>query len=396
LRPETASHSEPDLAFDPSSPEFRQDPHRYYRQLRDAAPVYRNPAGGWLLSRHADCRAAIEDPRLRNVEDVRCYPDGTTTKSGAGGTDYARIRGAVARALSPAIIRTLRPRVQQLVDELLENASRRAEVDLVDALCQPMAAIVFCDLFGVPNVDRQLFRGWVDDAVRGIDVLLMDSPEVAERRARALDEFGEYFRRLIALRRREPADDLLSRLVAIEQDGDSLTEDELVSSCTILLIAGHESTANLVSGSAHALLTNQSELERARAMPELDAPAIDELMRHTSVAQLIVRAANEDLELGGQQVREGEYVVILLAAANRDPEVFAEPDLLDLTRDPNPHLSLGHGPHYCLGAALARMEATVALTTLLRRAPELALAGPPEYKPNVSMRGLARLPVRLR
>lgn len=383
-------------AFDPTTPEFRRDPYRYYRRLRESAPVFRNPAGGWLLSRYRDCADALQDSRLRNVEDIRCYPDDGDQSTGSGGPvggDFARVRGAVARALSPAVVRRYRPRVQEIVDELVTGTLAAGDVDLVESLCHPLGAIVFCELFGVPSADRALFRGWVDDVVRGVDVLMAVEPDVARRRDAAMAEFTAYFRSLVRQRRHAPTGDLLGDLVAIADGDGGLTEDELVSSCVILLITGHESTVNFVGNSVHALLTHPGELARFRSQPDIGQTAVDELMRYCSPANLVVRSAPVDIELAGHRIGAGEFVVPLLAAANRDPEVFANPETLDLTRAPNPHLAFGHGLHHCLGAALARMEGLVALTTLLARAPHLAAAGEPEFKPTIGLRGLAALPV---
>jgi cytochrome P450 len=381
------------VAFDPTDPEFRRDPYRFYRALRENAPVFRNPTGGWLLTRYRDCAWALEDPRLRNVEDIRCYPDGA--QAGGVGNDFGRIRGAVARALSPAVVRQYRPRVQEIVDELVGAALAAGEVELVEALCHPLGAIVFCELFGVPTSDRSVFRGWVEAVVQGVDMLVGVPAEVAERRDRAMAEFSEYFRGLIAARREAPAADLLSDLIAIADGEGELTEEELVSSCVILLITGHESTVNFVSNAVHALLSHPVELRRFRAEPELGPVAVDELMRFCSPANLVVRSARTAVELDGHRIEPGEYVVPFLAAANRDPAVFDDPEKLDLTRKPNPHLAFGHGLHYCLGAALAKMEGLVALRTLTDRAPDLAWGGEPEFKPTIGLRGLSRLPVRL-
>lgn len=392
------------LVFDPTTPEFRRDPYRFYRRLRESAPVFRNPAGGWLLSRHADCASALQDTRLRNVEDIRCYPDANQSPDESGnaptGSDFAQIRGAVARALSPAVVRGYRPRVQRIVDELVGAAlaagASDSPVNLVETFCHPLGAIVFCELFGVPVSERDVFRGWVDAVVQGVDMLMAVAPDVAERRDRAMAEFSEYFRGLIGRRRTAPEADLLSDLIAIADGDGGLTEEQLVSSCVILLITGHESTVNFVANAVYALLSHPDELARFRDDPDIDQVAIDELMRYCSPANLVVRAASTDIEIDGNRIAAGEFVVPLLAAGNRDPEVFADPERLDLSRYPNPHLAFGHGLHYCLGATLARMEGLVALRTLTRRAPGLELAGEPEFKPTIGLRGLSELPVLAR
>lgn len=387
------------LLFDPRSDEFRRDPAACYRRLRETAPVYRNPLGGWLLSRHGDCSRALEDTRLRNVENIRCYPDsaaGSQSEAAPSPDDFSRIRKSVTRVLAPAAVRGFEPRIQQIVSELLDSALKAGEVDLVEAFCAPLAAIVFCELFGVPAADRAVFGEWVEAVVQGADMLLIDSPEVARRHGQALADFSAYFRKLIADRRRRPGDNLLDALIAIQRDSDSMTEQELVSSCVILLITGHESTVNFVANATHALLGHPGELMRFRDDPAVRGAAIEELMRYASPATLVVRAAQEDLEVDGHRIAGGELVVLLLGAANRDPAIFADPDRLILTRKPNPHLAFGHGLHFCLGAALARLEGWIALEALLRRAPAIELLGEPEPKPTIALRGLAQLPVRLR
>jgi cytochrome P450 len=387
--------------LDPHSPEFRRDPYSAYRRLRETASVHRNPTGGWLVSRYRDIEAALEDPRLRNVKNIRCYPDASDD---AGPmdlpiADFVRIRESVARTFSPRMMRRFQPRIQQIVDGLLDHALAAGEVDLHEAFCRPLALNVFGELFGVPAADRTLFSGWVEGMVQGVDVdmQMVVSPELAERRDRAQAEFSTYFRGLIAERRRDPADDLVSALVAIEQDdGTVLTEEELVLSCTMLLIAGHETTVHLVAAATHTLLEHPDQLQRLRDDPGIARTAVEELLRYITPAQLLPRVAHTDLDIGSQRIPAGELIVLLLVAANRDPEIFADPDRLDLTRHPNPHLAFSHGTHFCLGSTLAKLECEIALTGLLRRAPALALAGEAVFKPTIAMRCVDELPVRLR
>lgn len=397
---QAAEESGDTLVIDPFSPEFQRDPHSFYRKLRSTAPVFRAPNGSWLLSRYDLCASALEDTRLKNVENIRCYPDAETPSKSpvdAAQADYVRIRKSVARSLSPSSVRKFQPKLQELVNELLDAAVSAGDVDLVDAFCHPLAATVFCQLFGIPAEDRAMFREWVDGVVQGVDTVVVSSPEVTERRERAIARFADYFKELIADRRIRPQNDLLSALVAIQQDdGSMLTEKELISSCIILLIAGHESTVHFVSNATLALLSHPGELQRFRDDPGISSTAIEELMRYTSPANIVVREARTDFEIGGKELREGDSVILLLGAANRDPEVFADPERLDLTRDPNPHLAFGNGPHFCLGATLARLEGLLALSALARKAPALVLRGEPRYKPTLGLRGLASLPVSLR
>lgn len=398
-----------DLLFDVGAPEFRRDPYPAYRRLRERAPVFREPGGALLLTRRRECVALLSDPRWRYVEDVRCLP---AQDAAGGGRDAAGtpgqapdghgamasrpVRGPLSKVFTPRVVRGAQERIQQVAERLLDEALERGEVDLVEAYTYPLAATVFCELLGVPPSDRALFRPWVEATVRGIDAVLAITPEEATAKDRAGEAFDAYFRDLIARRRRRPGEDLISGLLQVEVDGRTLATDELVALCTLVLIAGHASTANFIASGTLALLRNPGELARLRDDPEVMPSAVEELLRYDPPGQFVVRRATCDHEFAGQRMQEGQYAVVFLAAANRDPEVFADPDRLDLTRSPNPHIAFSHGAHYCLGATLAREEARRALATLLRRAPGLALAGEPVYKPSLQVRGLQSLPVALR
>lgn len=386
------------LLFDPRTPEFRRDPHVYYRQLREKSPVYRNPLGGWLVTRYADCTKLLEDSRLRGIDAIRCFPD----EAIAGrqdipvNSDFVRFRKTVARALAPAVLERFRPRIQQIVDEALDTAIETGDVNLVDAFAYPLAATVFCELLGVPVSDRVKFRGWVDTISEIIDVFVVASAEMAEQHRQAQSEFTDYFRGAIAERRHEPRDDLLNALLAIEQDGAALTEDDVLTTCVTLLTAGHQTTVQFLTGAVYALLSHPRELRRFRDDPGISSTAIEELMRYASPVTLTVRSAATAIDVSGQRIPAGEYVVPVLAAANRDPEIFADPERLDLTRARNPHLAFGHGARACLGASLARLEGQIALSTLIRRAPEIALRGEPAYMSTIGLRAFSSLPVSLR
>jgi unspecific monooxygenase len=297
--------------------------------------------------------------------------------------------------------------VDALVDELLDGVS--GEVDLIAALAYPLPVIVISEMLGVPAKDRDLFKGWSDSLARGLDPdFLLPEAEIADRET-ARAEFAEYFRGLAAERRRRPQDDLLSALVSVSDGGDVLSEEELLATCVLLLVAGHETTVNLIGNGALALLRDPAQLELFRARPENVQAAVEELLRYDPPVQLTLRAALEDVDLRGTPIERGKLVLLLTGAANRDPEVFDDPDRLDLARytegrDTPRHLSFGHGIHFCLGAPLARLEGQVALKKLFER--DVALAGAAAdaptaggglvYRDNLVLRGLRDLPVTIR
>jgi cytochrome P450 len=253
---------------------------------------------------------------------------------------------------------------------------------------------VISEMLGVPPEDHERFKGWSRDLARGLDPDFILPQEVLDQRKAAIDAFSAYFLELIAERRRAPQDDLLSALVAAEDEGDRLTERELLSTCTLLLVAGHETTVNLIANGTLALLRHPDQLRRLRDDPSVARSAVEEVLRYDAPVQMTGRVALEDIELDGATLTKGAFALLLLASANRDPAAFAEPDRLDLGRTDNHHLAFGFGTHFCLGAPLARLEGEIALTSLVRRCPDLALAtDQPRYKENLILRGLEALPV---
>jgi cytochrome P450 len=291
------------------------------------------------------------------------------------------------------MVDTLRPRVTQIADELVEAAVSRGEMDAVADFAYPLPVRIICEMLGVPAEDQQRFSDWSGVLARGLDPDRALSE--AQRRAQgdAAMAFAEYFFALLAERRRSPGPELLSQLVLAEEAGDQLSENELLSTAILLLVAGHETTVNLLSGGLLALLEQPDQLALLRSDPTVVAPAIDELLRFVSPVQRTGRWILGDIEVGGQLVERGSFVTTLIASANRDPDVFEHADRLDLARPDNRHLGFGFGLHHCLGAPLARLEAAVALPALLRRTRRIELAGPAVYRENVVLRGLAALPV---
>jgi cytochrome P450 len=407
--------------YDPADPRAASDPWPLYEQLRREAPVHRSPRGFWVLARHDHCLAVLRDRRASadagNIDPARA-PEGFAAGRGRPGAaaevavaraerdnrpflfrdppDHTRLRGLVSQAFTPRTVEDLRPRTEAVVAELLDTALERGEVDVVADLAYPLPVRIIGDMLGVPAADQDRFHGWSAALARGLDPDFLLTEEVHRARLDAVAAFADYFFALLAERRAHPRDDLLSRLATVEDRGDVLTEGELLSTAILLLVAGHETTVNLIGGGVLALLEHPAELQRLRADPGLARPAVEELLRYVSPVQLTGRSLTGDLEVGGAVLRRGEFVLVLIGSANRDPAAFDRPERLDLTRPDNRHLGFGFGLHHCLGAPLARLEAQVAIPELLRRARTIELAtGHVRYRENVVLRGLAELPVRL-
>ncbi|WP_371782178.1 cytochrome P450 [Streptosporangium subroseum] len=384
------------LGFDPFAPDFLRAPYRRYRELREQGPLFRTPAGMWLATGYAPCAALLRDPRFGHGEGPPGRNRGARSFLTMDPPDHTRLRALVSRAFTARMIERLRPRISAIAEELVGGMS--GEVDLISALAYPLPVRVISEMLGVPPEDQARFQGWSESLARGLDPdFLLPEKMLAERDA-ARDEFHAYFGELLVRRRAEPGGDLLSALVT----ADELTTEELLSTCVLLLVAGHETTVNLIGNGALALLRHGAlhrfgEGGEGHERHERNtAKAVEELLRYDPPVQLTLRFALEDVELCGTPIREGEAVMALLGAANRDPEVFSDPDMLDLDRGPVRHLAFGLGAHFCLGAPLARLEGSVALSALATAAPGLTLVDPaPPYKENLTLRGLAALPVRL-
>ena len=390
--------------LDPFLPEHRRDPYPLYRKLRELDPVHRSPAGPLILTRHADATAVLRDPRFSSNpshlggERPQVGPRRVDTKVllFLDPPDHTRLRSLVAKAFTPAVVRRLRPRVEQLVAELLDAAAERGSLELIADLAYPLPVAVICELLGVPAGDRALFGTWSSDASRLLDRDIDLDEAAVERGGAAIAGFTDYFGGLIQRRRAEPRDDLLSGLIAAEEDGQRLSWEELFTTIILLYLAGHETTVNLIGNGALALLRHPDQLERLRADPALGPSAVEELLRYDSPVHLTARIATTDLAVGGVPVPRGDQVIALVAAANHDPAVFSDPDDLDVGRRDNRHLSFSAGMHYCLGAALARLEGEVAFAALLRRFPHLELADPePQLREHFVLRGLRSLDLRI-
>ncbi|MCW2886240.1 MAG: hypothetical protein JWL58_3102 [Streptosporangiaceae bacterium] len=383
------------LGFDPFHRSFHADPYAQYRRLSAAGPLQQTPFGLWVTTSYDLCQRVLREPRFGHRPENGDWRGREAPRRSfltMDPPDHTRLRRLVSKAFTARLIERLRPRIEQLVDDLLAGAS--GAVDLIATLAYPLPVILISELLGVPPEDRDRFKRWSDALARGLDPgFLLPAADVAERDQARL-EFGAYFRELIVLRRTDPRDDLLSALVAVSDGGDVLTEEELLATCVLLLVAGHETTVNLIGNGALALLRNPGELAWLRAHPEAASAAVEELLRYDPPVQLTLRSALEDAELAGATIKQGEMLLLLTGAANRDPTVFGDPDRLDLRRPPSGHLSFGLGIHFCLGAPLARLEGEIALTRLFRREVSLA-SGDLAYRDNVVLRGLAALPVHI-
>lgn len=385
------------------SPAPPQDPYPKYHRLRDAAPIYRDEELGiWFLSRYADCSEALRDPKLgRAPEDLASQLNGGVRRRRQrqrpsmlflNPPEHSRQRKLVNRGFTPRRVEALRPHVVELTDECLDRISGRGEADVMDLLAFPLPVAVIGELVGVPRDEQAQFRDVAQDLTGGLDPIQSD--EKMGRVEHAADFFRAYFLELIAKRRAEPRDDLISLLVEAEESGDVLDEDEIISVTILLFAAGFETTTNLIGSGLLALLRNPLELQRLRDDRSLLPSAVEEMLRYESPVQVNGRYALSDTEVGGQRIRTGESVVTFLGAGNRDPHQFPDPDRFDVGRDDGMPLSFGGGIHYCLGAALARLEAQVVFDRLLDRFAGLELMEEPTFRPSVTLRGVEELRVR--
>lgn len=393
--------------FNPLDRSFVLDPVATYKRLHEQAPILQTPMGGWVLTRHADALSLLENPATshdpRNSEVFRMMesqnpygPEFERRRSFLfmDPPDHTRLRGLVSKAFTRRVIEGLRPRIQQLVDDLIDAVRDSGSMEVIEDLAYPLPVIIISELLGVPSEDGAVFREWSRELARGLDPEPMIPPDVVQRRIKAATAFREYFTKLIDQRRREPKDDLLSALITAREEGDKLTDDELLSTLILLLIAGHETTVNLIGNGVLSLLRNPSEFERLQKDPSLARSAVEETLRFDPPVMFTGRIAMDEIPLNGITISKGAQVIVLIGAANRDETVFTDPHRFDIARAPNPHLAFGMGIHFCLGAPLARVEGEIALATIARRLPSMKLETDQlEYRENIVLRGLAALPV---
>src|SRR5215470_1895324 len=402
----------PPPLFDPFAPGFTDDPYPQYAIMREQAPVYEHPFGFWLLTRYEDVswllRAtglSVEDDNVAASSLLRqlreeVYGDNrpraeTLSMLDRDPPDHTRLRKLVSKAFTPRAIQALRPRITNLVDGMLDAMAAQRRVDLVDALAFPLPFSVIAEMLGTPPADHERIRQLTGTVVRSLEPVA--DPELIKAIVAADEELSQIAADMIAWKRANPADDLLTALIHAEDDGDVLDDDELVAQTLLLYIAGHETTVNLIAGGTLALLEHPDQLALLRDDPGLAANAVEELLRYDSPVQASRRITLEPVTIGNAMMPAGAFVMASLASANRDERYWrADAGELKLTREnARQHVSFGAGPHHCLGASLARMEASIALAQLAGRFPGLALDGEVTWNGRINLRGPARLPVSL-
>jgi cytochrome P450 len=398
------------IAYNPFEPGFAENPYQQYAAMRVSEPVHLTPLDFWVLFAYEDIARFLKDPTL-SVEDANARPTaidqmimdavgdraqrGSHTMLNLDPPDHTRLRKLVTKAFTPRVVENLRPRAQALVDEMLDRAAARGNMDLIADFAFPLPFAVISEMLGVPPTDGDKLRAWSGLIVRSLEPIVDTNLAIAI--ANASDHMYEYVGEMIERKRKEPADDLLSALIAAEEQGDVLSDDELQEQVLLLYVAGHETTVNLIGNGVLALLNDRDQLERLRADTSLMPNAVEELLRDDSPVQMSRRITLKDVEVGGRAIEKGSFCGLVLASANRDQARWgADADVLDVTRaDASHHLSFGGGAHYCLGASLARVEGQVAIGSLIGRFPKIEQASDPVWNGRINLRGLETLTLSL-
>jgi cytochrome P450 len=394
--------------FNPLSPEFIRDPYPHYERMRGIDPVHLTVHGAFVASRHAEVSLVVRDKRFGKdyvertirrygpkIMEEPVFRSFSHTMLQQDPPDHTRLRGLVVKAFTARRVEDMRPRIQQIVDETLDRIAPEGQMDLIEDFAFRLPVTIICDMLGIPDEHRELFYTGSRNSGRILEPVPLSPEEIKQGNANnAMTEM--YFQHLFELRRKNPGDDLTTQLVQAEEDGSKLSNEELTANIVLLFGAGHETTVNLIGNGLLALHRNPDQLALLKANPDLITNAIEEFLRYDSSVQMTGRVALEDIpDLGGKKIPKGENVLCLLGSANHDPAVYPDrPDRLDITRPNVRPLSFGGGIHFCLGAQLARIEAEIAIATLLRRLPDLRLddAVNPEWRPTFVLRGLKRLP----
>lgn len=398
------------LQFNPADPATNADPFPLFRRLQDEDPVHwSDRVKGWNITRYDDVRAIALD-RAMSADRVRPFFDVLPSEEQRrladlghyltlwavfkDPPDHTRLRGLMNRAFTPRAVEALRPNIERIVDDLIDAIVARGSADLIADFAYPLPASVIMDMLGVPRSDLGVMKVWSDDIALFVGIARATPDKYVKAQA-GTREMAAYFRRLVAERRKAPREDMISALIAAEEQAQHLTEDEIVATCILLLFAGHETTANLIGNGVLAFLRHPGELAKLRARPELAESAVEECLRYDGPSGALARVVAVAHEMGGRPLKAGERVYAWMNAANRDPRRFADPDRFDIERPDNRHLTFGHGAHFCLGAPLARLEAQIAFPRLFERLQGLELTTEKfEWIDSLILRGVKKLPVR--
>jgi cytochrome P450 len=393
--------------FDPRDPAFRADPYPTYERLREQTPVLATPIGMLVLSRHADCVRLLHHPTTstdqRNSALYQAFVQNLEVDPFEGREpsflfldppDHTRLRGLVSHAFTPRRVRDLGTRIAEIVDELIDEHIEAGEMEVIEDFAYLLPVRVICELLGVPTKDHEIFKDWSRQLARGLDPEFMLPQETVAKMQAASEALQTYFEELIGERRKEPGPDMLSALIGAEEAGDKLTHGELLSTLGLLLIAGHETTVNLIGNAVLQFSRHPDQYAKLCADRSLTKSAIEEVLRFDPPVQITGRISMIDLEFDGHVLSKGQQGLCLIGGANRDPGEFGpSAPLFDITRTPNNHVAFGAGIHFCLGANLARLEAQTAIEALARRVGPFELADEPSYRENFVLRGLSRLPI---
>ena len=381
--------------------DFWRDPYPFYDQMRSVHPLYKGTLfkhPGWYVTGYEEAAAILKDARFQSriplPETSRKYEQLKHVQHDMllfkNREDHRRLRSLVGKEFTPKMAESFRPFIKDAAEELLDQLESRQTADIVSEFAFPLASLIIANILGVPKEERHQFREWTASLIKTID--FTRSRQALAKGNAAVIKLTAYFKDLIQKRKTDPREDLISRFASLEQ----LTEEEFLAACILLVIAGHETTVNLISNGLFCLMNHPAQLAALKDNPPLIESAVEECLRYESPTQLTARMASEDCEINGNMIKKGEQVYILLGAANRDPNIFPHPHILDIKRNPNPHLAFGSGSHFCLGSSLARLEAQIAIPVLLERAPKLRLASSDiQYRKLIGFRSLAELPVVL-
>ncbi len=376
------------VSYDPTSDSIRNYPYDTYDRMREKDPVHRmRMLDAWVLTRYEDVDMVLRDHRRFLKDDESS--DGYRSMLYSNPPDHTRLRSLVSKAFTPRSVAALQPRIQRMVEELLDDLEGKDRIDLIESFAFPLPVTVIAEMLGVPPQDMDRFKDWSNDISLTIEPSLTD--EQIRRVQKASEELFEYFEGIMEQRRREPRDDMITALMNAEEEGDRLTHEELLATLMLLLVAGNETTRNLIGNGTLALLRNPDQLQLLRENPDMLDTAINELLRYDSPVQLDGRIVRDEVEIDGNRIRPGQRVLCAIGAANRDPAVFANPNVLDIGRREKSHIAFGRGIHHCLGAPLAMLEGRVAFSALLDRFPSMSLIAEPEFREQVVLRGVEEL-----